>query len=64
MPKNSALADGGPSGTELGDQNPSADFWPIIGYKEGIMNICNHYIIIQNKFLSSGGTSTEADGAD
>ena len=37
--------------SELGDQNPSADFLRNIRYKEGIMKICNHYSIIQKEFL-------------
>jgi hypothetical protein len=37
--------------SELGSQNPSADFLWNIRYKEEIMKICNHYSIIQKEFL-------------
>ena len=37
--------------SELGNQNPSADFLRNIRYKEGIMKNCNHYSIKQKEFL-------------
>jgi hypothetical protein len=36
--------------TELGDQNPSADFLPNISYTERIINICNECVILQKEF--------------
>jgi hypothetical protein len=37
--------------SELGNQNPSADFLRNIKYKEGIKDNCNNYSIKQKEFL-------------